>query len=339
VNPGAAARASKDLRLYLRALFGSAPEGFVEIAHRYERNGQQGPMHRGRTGIFRAAAELEPIAREIERLARKEHVWVGVTTRRPHPETGELGGTKAHVAPARVLWIDCDSAGGAFPLDRLQRHCPQPHMIVASGGGYHAYWLLREAIEHPDRLRTANERLADVLSGDRQSADAARILRPPGTVNFKSKYDRPRPVELVFAGCHRRYAVEEVLGALPSRRSSRRKAAAPVPVRSSDRLQRIAPPTYFLALTGLEPSREGKLCCPLPAHADPGPSCHVYESAAEGWYCFGCGRGGDIYELAGELWGLRREGREFLELRDLLAKHFGMETGQAGVRSASWARR
>jgi DNA primase len=61
----------------------------------------------------------------------------------------------------------------------------------------------------------------------------------------------------------------------------------------------------------------------------------VYESAAEGWYCFGCGRGGDIYELAGELWGLRREGREFLELRDLLAKHFGIETDQARVGSAS----
>jgi RepB DNA-primase from phage plasmid/CHC2 zinc finger len=335
VNASAAVRGSKDLRLYLRALFGSAPEGFVEIAHRYERDGRQGPMHRGRTGIFRAAGELEPIAREIERLAHGEHVWVGVTTRRPHPETGELGGTKAHVAPARVLWIDCDSAGEAFPLDRLQRHCPQPHMIVASGGGYHAYWLLREAIQDPDWLRAANERLAEVLSGDRQSADAARILRPPGTANFKSKYGRPRAVELVFAGCHRRYSVEEVLGALPGRRSPGRKAPAPVALRSSDRLQRIAPRAYFLALTGLAPSREGKVCCPFPAHADPGPSCHVYESAAEGWYCFGCGRGGDIYELAGELWGLRREGREFLALRDLLAKHFGTETGQARMGCAN----
>jgi RepB DNA-primase from phage plasmid len=319
-------RAGSDLRFYLGALYGDCPEGFVEIAHRFERAGRQGAMHRGRTGLFLPAADLEGIAREIERLARTRHVWVGVAPRRPHPETGELGGTSAHVAPARVLWVDCDSATGRFPLEHLRRFRPEPHLIVCSGGGYHAYWLLRDSIDDPARLRDANERLAQAIGGDLQSADAARILRPPGTLNYKSKYGRPRAVELVLAERHPRYLADEIVGALPSRRASprRRRARARAP-RPPDPLQQIPPGIYFAALTGLEPSREGKVCCPLPAHVDPGPSCHVYESAGEGWYCFGCGRGGDIYELAGELWGLRREGREFLELRDLLAKRFGLD--------------
>lgn len=316
----------KDLRVYLSALYGSHPEGFVEIAHRRERDGRQGPMHRGRTGVFRPLANLEAVAREIERLALQEHVWVGVVPRRPHPETGELGGTRAHVGAARVLWADCDSADKEFPVERLQGFSPPPHMLVGSGGGYHAYWLLREAIEDAEHLRESNERLASAIGGDLQSADAARILRPPETFNFKAKYERPRPVELLLVGHHRRYRLEEVVGGLPCPRPPRRRALAEhAPARSPDPLQRIAPAAYFAELASLEPGRDGKVCCPLPTHADPGPSCHIYESPAEGWYCFGCGRGGDIYELAGELWHLRREGREFLELRAMLALRFGLQ--------------
>jgi hypothetical protein len=310
------------LQLYLQALFGRDPERFVEIAHRAEDDGRKGPMYRGRTGIFRRASELDAIAEEIRRLSRREHVWVGVVPRRPHSKTGELGGKKENVAPARVLWIDCD-APGRDPLSRIRRFRPPPHMIVCSGGGYHAYWLLRETIEDPERLREANERLAFAIGGDRQAADAARILRPPGTRNFKCEYGRPRAVELVCVGEFERYRVVEVVGRLPrppgAKERSERKARPP---RTGDALQLIAPGSYFSVLANATPGRDGKVCCPLLSHDDPEPSCHVYETPAEGWYCFGCGHGGDIYELAGELWGLRREGSQFLELRARLRELF-----------------
>ena len=44
----------------------------------------------------------------------------------------------------------------------------------------------------------------------------------------------------------------------------------------------------------------------LPGHEDSaadGGSFHVYPTAEQGWYCFGCGRGGDVYDLARELSG------------------------------------
>jgi hypothetical protein len=316
----------RGLRLYLKALFGLDGRAFVEIAHRYERDGRRGPMRRGRTGTFRRAADLEAIALYIERLSRREHVWVGVVPRYPHPETGELGGTKAHVASARVLWVDCDAKDGPPSAGRLLRFRPSLHMLVSSGGGYHAYWLLREPID-PARLREANRQLAEVVGGDQQAADAARILRPPGTLNFKTEYGRPRPVELVACERHPRYLAEEIVGRLPQRRRARRRSARPLnSQRASDRLQRIPPALYFRELAGLEPDRGGKACCPLPDHDDPDPSCHVYEAAEQGWYCYGCGRGGDIYELAGALWGFRREGRQFVELRELLEKRFGVDS-------------
>jgi hypothetical protein len=326
-----AGTASEDggLRLFLRALFGLDPTAFVEIAHRFERAGRKGPMHRGRTGTFWPASSLEAIALEIEAVGNRKHVWVGVVPRRPDPETGELGGTKAHVAPARLLWVDCDGKDGSSSSERLLRFRPRPHLIVASGGGFHAYWLLREPLHDPMRLREANLLLAEVVDGDPQAADAARILRPPGTLNFKSEYGRPRPVELLFADRHPRYQLEEVVGRLPRRRCHRPRA--PQARRRLDDLQRIPPPLYFRELAGVEPDRGGKVCCPLADHDDPDPSCHVYESPAKGWYCYGCGRGGDIYELAGALWGLHRHGREFVELRELLERRFGLDHANASL--------
>ena len=42
---------------------------------------------------------------------------------------------------------------------------------------------------------------------------------------------------------------------------------------------------------------------------------HVYDDPGRGWYCFGCGRGGSIYDLASLLWERPARGRDFIELR------------------------
>jgi hypothetical protein len=45
--------------------------------------------------------------------------------------------------------------------------------------------------------------------------------------------------------------------------------------------------------------------CPLPDHDDATPSFSVYEDS-DSWYCFGCGRGGDLIQLTGLMFGLDR---------------------------------
>lgn len=311
------------LRLYLEALYGRDRERMIEIAHQRETASGKGPMHRGRSGIFRPASDLGAVAREIRELAEWDHVWVGVTPRQPDQD-GVIGGRRENVAPAKVLWADVDLKDRPDALERLRAFRPRPHLVVSSGGGYHAYWLVEEQLD-ADELHRANKRIAHALGADMQATEPARILRPPGTSNYKAAYGNPRPVELRYFGDDPPYQAAHVVAALADPPERRRAPAAALHDRGGDPLQRFAPADYFQLLAGVEPDREGKVCCPLPAHDDPEPSCHVYETAAQGWYCFGCDRGGDIYELAGGMWGLDTHSREFREIRQRLDDELGVE--------------
>jgi Protein of unknown function (DUF3987) len=77
---------------------------------------------------------------------------------------------------------------------------PRPTMIVNSGGGFHAYWCLPQAL-HCDEWRPLAFALAEAtkkhgLKCDTQvTIDSARILRIPDTENHKNLV--PRPVRFV----------------------------------------------------------------------------------------------------------------------------------------------
>jgi hypothetical protein len=85
---------------------------------------------------------------------------------------------------------------------------------------------------------------------------------------------------------------------------------------ADDELRLIAPPAYFLTLASVAvPDGGGMLTCPVPDHDDAYASCHVYGEAEQGWWCFGCSRGGRIYDLAsmmsGGAWGASCGARRF----------------------------
>ena len=97
-----------------------------------------------------------------------------------------------------------------------------------------------------------------------------------------------------------------------------------------DPLRLIPPPLYFERLTGLRAGRSGKLHCLF--HDDRSPSLHVYQEPDRGWYCFGCARGGSIYDLAALLWltgqspGQPLRGADFRSVRDRLLAIFKIES-------------
>lgn len=77
--------------------------------------------------------------------------------------------------------------------------------IVASGGGLHCYWAFDKPLTVAEWKPIAEtfKRLCkerELTIDNTVTADAARVLRVPGTKNFKKKYDSPRPVELVSTG-------------------------------------------------------------------------------------------------------------------------------------------
>lgn len=96
---------------------------------------------------------------------------------------------------------------------------PAPSVVVDSGGGIHGYWLLREPwVPESDDARAAAEIIQrgwvqQVIGADPSVHDLVRILRVPGTLNFK--YDPPRPVQLLECDLERVYALPALTAHLP----------------------------------------------------------------------------------------------------------------------------
>jgi hypothetical protein len=298
---------TQELQDYLAALLGPLDDGrLLEVRARRRSGGMQ--------QSFYSARSLPEACRATLAAGQRTDVYVGVV-----PRDGEAGGKKA-ISSVSTLWVDCDDPRAAR---RLAAFRPAPAIVVASGPtGRHAYWLLDEALT-PDQAEAANRRLAEVLGADPQSTDAARILRPPGTFNFK--YDPPAKVTLDRFHPQRVNA-SAVAGPLPEP-----AAVVTLPVLRYDALREIEPAVYVRVLLGVDMPRSRKILCPF--HADDSPSLHVYETGERGWYCFGCARGGSIYDLAAGLWDLGTTGRDFLELRARLEEMFlgGGRTSAAGA--------
>jgi CHC2 zinc finger len=285
-------------RGYASALFGRAPRGaLVEVRFRV-------PSGMGQR--FHPVSVVDRLVESIVALSARTDVYVGVLPRQ------RRGGSRADlVERGDVVWADCDTRESVAALRTFR---PLPAMVVASSReNRHAYWFLAEPVGL-DVIEGTNRRAALALGADGRCSDRARILRPAGSVSRKRS--EPVAVGLLRLAPADRVSVADLDRVLPPEpaplepvsRLPRRRSIA-----SSDPLEAIPPPVYFERLTGLRVERSGKVRCPF--HEDRTPSLHVYDDPGRGWYCFGCGRGGSIYDLASLLWERRTRGRGFIQLR------------------------
>lgn len=85
-----------------------------------------------------------------------------------------------------------------------------PSIIVKSGNGLHAYWLLKEALgcEDQERIEAALKLLADTVGGDVSVCEIARLMRLPGTHN--TKYDQFLPVSIFEMKEGLRYELDDI---------------------------------------------------------------------------------------------------------------------------------
>lgn len=165
----------------------------------------------------------------------------------------------AEVTGLPALWVDFDIEGSAHQKKMLPRTVTEalailpaelpPSMIVGSGYGAHAYWLLKEMFlieSEEDRARAALaleqwERLIRLRAHTHgwtvdATHDLARILRIPGTRNNKLR-DKGYVVDCVLIDLNeRRYNLsefEEYLAAIPGvthdPESIARQIARPLP--------------------------------------------------------------------------------------------------------------
>ncbi|MGH2965119.1 MAG: CHC2 zinc finger domain-containing protein [Solirubrobacterales bacterium] len=290
---------TQDIRRYLAALYRDAPpDSLMELRFRC-RNGMRQAFH--------PAAQLDQVCADIDRNAALTDVYIGVL-----PRCRRSGGREDLVAQASLLWADCDTPQA---IASLRDFTPAPNIVLTSGTArnLHAYWLL----SHPvalDVIETTNRRLAHVLAADASCADPARVLRPP---SLNHKHHPPAAVRLKRCNAKKRHRLSDITASLPDNIDNMQvRNRGPRP-QTDDPLLLIPPVVYVEHLAGIQVPRSGKIACPF--HQDRTPSLHVYREPERGWYCYGCQRGGSVYDFAAQLWQLQPFGPSFRQLRQQLS--------------------
>lgn len=129
--------------------------------------------------------------RTQENAQRLKAFWLDMDVSRP----GDRKDPKRVFAskPDALTWL-----AGFLKVSGL----PKPNLAVSSGYGIHVYWLLEDDLAVADWQPYADALKAALLkhgfTGDAGlSADSARILRPPGTQNFKAGAAAPAAVAAI----------------------------------------------------------------------------------------------------------------------------------------------
>ncbi len=113
---------------------------------------------------------------------------------------------KSH-KPVRLpcLWGDVDAGPKKNDKNwirafiRIRPLEPRPTYILASGHGLQLFWLLKQAIEIEEARDTMLLKgLTERFGGDLSCAEVARVMRVPGSFNWKK--DRPRVASGLYGG-------------------------------------------------------------------------------------------------------------------------------------------
>ncbi len=160
---------------------------------------------RGWTNGFKHkfVATNEEVIEETLRLdAQGLQSWIALAT---YADPAE-GRTQVNSVAVQSLWIDLDykhyedPADALADIERMEAQIGECSIRVQSGGGVHGYWVLRSPMASADWAPFAAAFQATWqaldIPADPISADSARVLRMPGSLNRKAEYVPPREVKM-----------------------------------------------------------------------------------------------------------------------------------------------
>jgi hypothetical protein len=164
----------------LATLFEGAPEGTVFLT-------ALGPNGAVRSLASRETGRIEGFLQRHDKAGVGLYFCVGTL------RDGSSGRSKQNVGWIAGLHTDVDYKDHDLAPEEIQRRIGQtllpPSLVIETGGGLHLYWLFHEAEtatpEMVARVEAALRRLADHVGGDPQCAECARLMRVPGTTNYK----------------------------------------------------------------------------------------------------------------------------------------------------------
>lgn len=202
---------------FLRHLFKPYSDGFIEIR----------PLSGHRPFARRTTYRLPECLKGEEGQALSQHiislairgydVYVGVCPRVAPEGPGRKLGKEA-IEQVGAVWVDLDSKVSGASSQVLLNTCD---IVVSSGNGWHGYALTKSV----SKVTTARDRTAletrirywanNLLVGTDNVSNLDRILRVPGTLNWKDK-DNPKAVTLLKGGgmkpTYKRSLCVEMLG-------------------------------------------------------------------------------------------------------------------------------
>ena len=174
---------------------------------------------------------LEVAAARIEEESTAGHdVYLRITVTEKSFNGARRGGEDDTAAVVSLV-ADLDVGGAghfdskAAAVEWLHSLEHPPSVIIDSGGGVHAWWLLDELVLTPtpearDEVKTASRRFHGWLQAQAPVGvkldsvyDLSRVMRVPGTMNWKT--GSPRPVS-VIESTGRRHSLAELVEDAPA---------------------------------------------------------------------------------------------------------------------------
>lgn len=124
--------------------------------------------------------------------------------------------------------FDAHDADKLDVLTKIRLLTPAPSVIIDSGGGYHCYWLLDAPLvltddETREYARNLQRRWVAYVGGDTGAADLARVLRVPGSRNWKPDYAPHFPEVAFVRWLNIEYSLHQLTGILPAPQTPRRE--------------------------------------------------------------------------------------------------------------------
>lgn len=187
----------------LSTIFEGAPDGVVFLT-------ALGPNGAVRSLASRDSDRIEEFLHRNDRPGAGLYFCVGTL------RDGANGRSKANVGWIAGLHADLDYKDHDIAPEEILRRINQAALpasfVVGTGGGLHAYWLFREGEaatpETVTRVEAALRQLADHIGGDLACAECARLMRVPGTTNFKR--ETPATVRVLEDRPAARYELTEL---------------------------------------------------------------------------------------------------------------------------------
>lgn len=205
INGLEADQSQRDILLFLKILYANAPQD-TYIGLSLQKAGQKLFEHQ-----TIATTDHDRLIRRITQRIDRYNIFLRVAPLREKPIDGR--GDESLSSGAAVLWSDIDCADVDRVTSILERLAQPPTLIIKSGHGVHAYWLLAAFSTDHLNIKESNRALQNqinTLAGEEIADDVydlARIMRVPGSINLKN--GSPQPVKTVQFISDRVYSIAQ----------------------------------------------------------------------------------------------------------------------------------